>query len=245
MLNPQAFRKEMEEALHGRLAREHKIVALLEAPPGNLPLLKMFALQGYQLTKNFARYVGGLYHHCPIEKYRIRLAINLYEEETGKISKSDNHLRLMQRFLRALGITDEEMENEQALQATQELIDYRWDLINSPDSFHKAAAAIAIASEGQNLEQKAGRATRDLLPKVYGLSEKDLAFFTVHATEDVYHVRDGLHIVSGVCTTEEMQKEAIQTIHYTCDLFEKYFDGVLEAAYASGLVQNNLAAQAS
>ncbi|HVT17367.1 MAG TPA: iron-containing redox enzyme family protein [Thermoanaerobaculia bacterium] len=234
MMEAAEFRKTMEKALHGRLGREHAIVAELEKPPGNLPLLRMFALQGYQLTKNFARYVGGLYHHCPIEKYRIRLAINLYEEETGKLSKSDNHLRLMQKFLRALGISEEQMETARAFPATQELIDWRWQLVNDRASFHRAAAAIAIASEGQNLEQKAGKATKDLLPGIYGLSAKDLQFFTVHATEDVYHVRDGLHIVAGVCDSQQMQDEALQAIHDTCDRFEWYFDGVLQI-YQEGI----------
>jgi pyrroloquinoline-quinone synthase len=227
MLSEREFIKHLESELHRRLLQKHEIVEELEKEPGNRELLRMFALQGYQLTKNFARYVGGLYHNCPIEKFRIKLAANLYEEETGKTSKSDNHLRLMVRFLRALGVTDEELEKTTALPDTQELIDFRWNLLADPRDFHKAAAAIAIASEGQNLEQKAGHATKDLLPRVYGLSPDALKFFTVHATEDVYHVRDGLHIVAGVCTTDAMQQEAVQAIHDTCDRFDRYFAGVL------------------
>ncbi len=227
MLSQEEFVHEMESQLHARLLQEHEIVAVLEKPPGDLELLRKFALQGYQLTKNFARYVGGLYHNCPIEEFRIKLAINLFEEETGRMSKSDNHLRLMQNFLHGLGLNDEEIESATALPDTQELIDFRWDLLRDPKDFHRAAAAIAIASEGQNLEQKAGRATKDLLPKVYGVSPDALKFFTIHATEDVYHVQDGLQIVAGVCTDERMQKEALQALHDTCDRFDRYFAGVL------------------
>jgi pyrroloquinoline-quinone synthase len=227
MLPENEFREQLESELHSRLTREHEIVKVLEQAPGKPDLLRMFALQGYQLTKNFARYVGACYHHCPIEKYRIKLAINLYEEETGKLSKSDNHLRLMQKFLHSLNITDEEMEQAQPLPATQDLIDFRWGLLQDPKDFHKGAAAILIASEGQNLEQKAGKATKSLLPEIYHLSQEDLQFFIIHATEDIYHVQDGLHIVAGVCTTEEMQREALRTIHDTCDRFDRYYDGVL------------------
>jgi pyrroloquinoline quinone (PQQ) biosynthesis protein C len=227
MLPENEFRDQLESELHSRLTREHEIVQVLEAAPAKPDLLRMFALQGYQLTKNFARYVGACYHHCPIEKYRIKLAINLYEEETGKLSKSDNHLRLMQKFLRSLGITDEEMESTVPLPATQDLIDYRWDLFRHAADFHKGAAAILVASEGQNLEQKAGKATKNLLPEIYHLTADDLQFFIIHATEDVYHVQDGLEIVAGVCTTEAMQREALSTIHETCDRFDRYYDGVL------------------
>lgn len=228
MLSEKEFIDQMESELHSRLTREHEIVKVLEQEPGNPELLRMFALQGYQLTKNFARYVGACYHNCPVEKYRIKLAINLYEEETGKLSKSDNHLRLMQKFLRSLGITDEEMERTPPLPATQDLIDFRWGLLQHPRDFHKGAAAILIASEGQNLEQKAGKATKSLLPQIYHLSQDDLQFFIIHATEDVYHVQDGLQIVAGVCTSDETQREALQTIHDTCDRFDRYYDGVLQ-----------------
>ncbi len=233
MLSKQEFIDEMERQLHQRLVQDHEIVAELEKPPGNPELLRMFALQGYQLTKNFARYVGGLYHNCPIEEFRIKLAINLFEEETGRMSKSDNHLKLMQNFLHGIGITDEEMERATPLPDTLELIDFRWNLLKDPKNFHRAAAAIAIASEGQNLEQKAGRATKDLLPKVYGVAPEALQFFTIHATEDVYHVQDGLQIVAGVCTDERMQQEALQAIHDTCDRFDRYFAGVLRAYRAA------------
>ena len=67
----------------------------------------------------------------------------------------------MQRFIYALGVTPEELEAFEPLPETKELIDYRMNLVKDPAQFHKAAAAVMIASEGQNLEKKAGRgATR-------------------------------------------------------------------------------------
>ena len=89
-----------------------------------------------------------------------------------------------------------------------------------------------IASEGQNLKTKAGKMRHQMFPEVYGLTEKDLTFFTVHAVEDVYHVKEGLDHVSIVCTTEKMQREAIQTIHETCDRFWWFYDGI-QRAYES------------
>lgn len=222
------FRQQLDEALHSHRTIDHPLLHELGRPVANTVLIRLIALQGYQLTKNFAWYVGALYHHCPIAYYRKRLAVNLYEEETGKLSKTANHEVLMQRFIRALGITDAERDAAVALPTTQELIDYRWRLVNNPATFHMGAAAIMIASEGQNLEETAGKARHELLPQVYGLKAEDLAFFSVHAIEDVYHVREGLDLVAEVCTTPTMESEAIEAVHETCKRFWEFYDGIQE-----------------
>lgn len=230
----QEFRAELEKALKSRRTIDHPLLAEMAKPERNLALIRLVALQGYQLTKHFARYIGGLYHNCPLAFHRKRLAINLYEEETGKISRTANHEKLMQRFLRALGISDQERDAAVALPTTADLIEYRWGLVNNPKTFHMGAAAIMIASEGQNLEEQGGHARHELFPKVYGLTEDDLAFFSVHAAEDVYHVKEGLDLVSEICTTEQMQREAIEAIHQTCDRFWRFYDGIEQAYRQAG-----------
>ena len=93
---------------------------------------------------------------------------------------------------------------------------------------------VTFAIEGQSLETKAGKTKDQLIPEMYGLKPEDLAFFAVHAVEDVYHVSDGLDLVSELCTTEKMQQEAIEAIHGTCDRFWRFFDGIQEAYQAEG-----------
>lgn len=220
------YRKQLEEALHSHSTIDHPLLSELAAPVRNDKLIRLIALQGYQLTKNFAWYVGALYRHCPLAYYRKRLAINLYEEETGKLSKTANHEVLMQRFIRALGVTDEERDAAVSLPETRELIEYRWNLVDNPKTFHMGAAAIMIASEGQNLEEKAGKARHEMLPRVYNLKAEDLAFFSVHAIEDVYHVREGLDVVSEVCTTPQMLAQALEAVHGTCERFWRFYDGI-------------------
>jgi len=222
------FRKELEDALFSHKTIAHPVVQELAKPVRNLELMKYIALQGYQLTKHFARYVGGLYHYCEVGYYRERLAVNLFEEETGRLSNTANHEVLMQRFIRALGISDEERDAAIALPTTQELIDYRWKLINNPETFHMGAAAIMIASEGQNLEEEAGKARHELLPRLYNLTPDDLSFFSVHAHEDIYHVREGLDLVSEICPTKEMKNEALEAVHETCKRFWGMYDGIQE-----------------
>lgn len=223
------FRKELEEALFKHKTISHPVVQELAKPQRNIELMRFIALQGYHLTRNFARYVGGLYNNCEVGYYRKRLAINLYEEETGMLSRTANHEVLMQRFIRAIGITDEQRDSAPALPTTQDLIDYRWNLVANPATFHMGAAAVMIASEGQNLEEEAGKARHELLPNLYNLKPEDLAFFSVHAHEDIFHVREGLDLVSEICSTRKMKDEALEAIHETCDRFWRFYDGIQEA----------------
>jgi len=241
MLDRKEFQKKLREELSSRLTLDHPLVAEAAKPEKNLPLLRLMATQGYQLTKVFARYIGGLYFHCPpVPRYSARLAHNLYEEETGRISKTAGHLQLMQRFIYALGVKPDELEAVEALPETKELVDYRMRWVSDPSNFHRGAAAVMIASEGQSLETKAGQMRHQMFPEVYGLTEKDLIFFQVHAVEDVYHVKEGVDLVSLVCTTEKMQNEAVQTIHETCDRFWWFFDGI-QRAYESGQLSSSAA----
>ena len=241
MLSKQEFRTQLEEALHSRLTLDHPVLQEIAKPKKNLPLVRKMALQAFHLTRAFTGYIGILYYHCPIQKSRTSLAVNLYEEETGALSKTQNHMVLMERFILALGITREELDAELPLPTTTDLVEYRKKLCENPETLHMGAAAVMIASEGQSLETKAGKTKDQLIPELYGLKPADLAFFAVHAVEDVYHVGDGLDLVSELCTTEKMQREAIEAIHGTCDRFWRFFDGIQQAYEAEGHVLSEAA----
>jgi pyrroloquinoline-quinone synthase len=227
MLDRQSFYQALEDTLHARLKQDHPIIEELFTKK-DPELLRIMVKQGYQLTKVFAIYVGGLYYRCPLAKYRKKFALNVYEEETGKLSRTDGHLELLDRFIKAIGISKEELDSVEVNPETQELIDFRFRLIEDPKQFHKACAAVMIASEGQNLEDRVGQLRRTKIAEEFGLHIDDMIFFKVHSEEDVYHVRDGLNCTADVCTTKQMQDEAIQAIHDTCDRFNKHYDGILK-----------------
>ncbi|HEX9145631.1 MAG TPA: iron-containing redox enzyme family protein, partial [Candidatus Binatia bacterium] len=132
MKSKAAFRQELEETLHGHLTLSHPIFPkLMESSDSGHDLLKKVTLQGYQLTKHFLSYVEHLFFYCPEPKFKRALLINVYEEETGRLSQTDNHVVLMQNFIRALGISEAERDAAVALPATQELIDFRLDAVRT------------------------------------------------------------------------------------------------------------------
>jgi pyrroloquinoline-quinone synthase len=222
-----AFRAELEQTLHSNLTLSHPILPVLfKAGNDDRTLLNTLVLQGYQLTKNFLTYVEHLFFYCPMAKHKRRLLHNLYEEETGRLSRTKNHVVLMQDFIRALGISDAERDAAVALPATAELIDYRMKLVKDPATYHAGAAAVMIASEGQNLETMGAEARHTIFQRVYGLTDADVLFFSVHQKEDVGHVQQGLDVVADVCKTEQQQREALFAVDHTCKLFYGMYEGV-------------------
>lgn len=219
------FKEALRATLQSHLTLSHPLFDELAAGPQR-PLLRLTALQGYQLTRHFLGYVEHLFFHCPLPSHRRGLLRNLYEEQTGRLSGTDNHVVLMQNFLRALGITDAERDAAVPLPATAELIDYRQQAVRDPARYHVAAAAVLVASEGQNLEVRDGQTRYTLLQRVYGLSESELLFFKVHQVEDVGHVEQGLDLVAALCTDERRQAQALQAVDHTCDLFRRMYEGI-------------------
>lgn len=236
MLDKQVFKEALREELHRHLTLSHPIFKRLFNPHHpDLDLLRKVALQGYQLTKYFLGYIDHLYFHCPLPEYRTGLLYNLWEEQTGRLSKTDNHEVLMQRFLRALGVSDEERDAVQPLPATRELIEYRLAAVRDPARYHVGAAAVMIASEGQNLEtSEDGEPRHELLARAYGLQPQDLLFFSVHQKEDVGHVEQGLGLVSAYCSTEQMQREALEAVGHTCELFYGMYESMFRAYCGGG-----------
>jgi pyrroloquinoline quinone (PQQ) biosynthesis protein C len=231
MLDRQSFKKALRTELESHITLDQPIIGELFRGKPNWSLLRLMAVQGYQLTKHFLTYVEYLFHHCPPGIHKRRLLINLYEEETGALSRTDNHVVLMQKFLRAIGISDEDREAAVALPATRELIECRMQYVVDPARFHLGAAAVLVASEGQNLETKAGEARHSLLGQVYGIDQADLLFFSVHQMEDVGHVREGIDVVADVCHNETMQNEALRAVGEVCSLFANMYAGIGEHYY--------------
>jgi pyrroloquinoline-quinone synthase len=230
MLDRNVFKEALRQELQRHLTLSHPIFRhLLDAKNPDLALLRKVTLQGYQLTRHFLDYVEHLFVYCPLPRHKTVLLYNLFEEETGHLSKTDNHVTLMQNFIRALGISDAERDAVVPLPATRELVEYRLAAVRDPARYHVGAAAVLIASEGQNLETAGGTARHELLEEVYGLSPFDVQFFSVHQKEDVGHVEQGLNLVSDYCDSAQMQQEALEAVRHTCELFYAMYENMYQA----------------
>lgn len=221
------FREALDAMLHSHIDRDpHPVIQELFKDKTNFKLLHHVSIEAYQITQHFIDYIEHLYFYCPAEKYKVALLTNLYEESTGAISGSKNHIALMEDFMKAQGLTKKDWENVVPNPETLELINYRKKMCRNPETYHIGAAAVMIASEGQNLEDQAADARASLLEKRYGLKEKDTLFFSIHAQEDIGHTQQGLSLVSEICTTDKMKEEALAAVDHTSQLFWNMYEGI-------------------
>ena len=222
-----AFRDSLDKMLHSHIDRDPHpaILALFEEKP-NPELLAHISIEAYQITQHFIDYIEHLHFYCPVPRYKLPLLVNLYEESTGAVSGSKNHISLMEDFLKAQGIDKSRWENVKPNPETLELINYRKKACRNPETYHIGAAAVMIASEGQNLEDVAAEARSSLLEAKYGLAEKDTLFFSIHAVEDIGHTQQGLSLVSEICTTDKMKEEALEAVDHTSKLFWNMYEAI-------------------
>ena len=108
--------------------------------------------------------------------------------------------------------------------------------VKDPARYHVGAAAVTIASEGQNLETLGSESRDALFARVYGLKPNDLLFFSVHQVEDIGHTQQGLDLVADLCTTAEMQEEALYGVSHTCELFYQMYEGIYQEYLAGRLL---------
>src|SRR5262245_54640988 len=130
------FQATLRKTLESHITLDHPIFFQLMKDEPNWPLLKMMTLQGYQLTKNFLTYIEHLFFYCPLPRHKRLLLHNLYEEETGRLSKTKNHVELMHDFIRAIGVSDAERDAVEPLPPTKALIDYRMERVCDPKRYH-------------------------------------------------------------------------------------------------------------
>ncbi|MEK6266647.1 MAG: iron-containing redox enzyme family protein [Clostridium sp.] len=229
MYDKNEFKIKLRKTLEDNLTLSHPLFnIIMDEENPNLEILKFTTLQGYQLTKNFLTYIEHLFFYCPLPKHKMHLLHNMYEEQTGFLSKTKNHVKLMEDFIVAIGISNGERDQATPLKNTQELIDYRMDACTNIEKYHIGAAAVMVASEGQNLEKMGEEARHNILGKTYDLSDESLYFFSVHQKEDVGHVKQGISLLADYCTTTDMQEEALFCIDHTCKLFYNMYQGIYE-----------------
>jgi pyrroloquinoline-quinone synthase len=82
--------------------------------------LKQYAKEYFHFEAMYPTFLSAVHSRCSDRKARQLLLDNLWDEEHGE----ENHVELWLRFCDALGLDREEVENNEAAQATKDLIDF-------------------------------------------------------------------------------------------------------------------------
>jgi len=175
-----------------------------------------------------------------IDQVRRALAENLYEEQTGGLSKTDAHPALFLRMMQGLGYGAEQFADDDASlhPAARRYRDYlRERSCASP--WQAAVALLTIFVEGSVNERAelAGtfvrrhgeQAVREhALVKFYGCPPEAMVLTRAHAQIEGSHRGDAWRVVLGHTTEGEVSRAVVETCEQALSLWHAYRDGVAE-----------------
>lgn len=188
-------------------------------------------------VRDFAVLLGRAYVQCPVPAARRELAENLYEEETGGLSRGQPHAELFLEYPRGLGMDLSRFEAPELLPASAA---YRaeLDMATTSRGWEVAAAVTTIFVEGTRwdrgeLDPSAPKRPENPLSehplvKHYGLPLERLKLTKVHREVEGDHRGAAWRIVLGH-VGEARRSAVVEAMEAVLQRWTAYRDGVAEA----------------
>lgn len=190
--------------------------------------VRTFAIQYYRHVRVSRLYLAALISNCGHdEKLQLALAEILFDEY-GHLDPEETHPALYRRFLRTLGVTEEEWEVPPTIPEVQLYISAHRELTRDPD-IRLGLGALGPASEWP-VPPIYVRLTEGL-KKATDLPDEALEIFTSHVTMDVAHARIMLEAIAPYAEDEEGQKKVREGAMRSLDARSVMLDGLYKAVY--------------
>jgi pyrroloquinoline-quinone synthase len=170
--------------------------------------LKLWTLQASLIVHPFTRFVSGIHANCPHRDAQALLTENLWEEH-GKGNPERDHYQLIRRLAKALGATDEELDNARPLPEATDYINYCLRITHD-HSFIEGMTAIGVGIE-YSIPHFFGMFAESLQTH-YGLSKEDAEYLLIHVGEDEDHAERSLELLEKYADTDELQEKAKQAL---------------------------------
>lgn len=182
--------------------------------------LKGWALQDYQYRRHVPQLAATRFTKCTDPKIRHQLFETLIEEGTGAITGSAGHTQLFLDLAGELGAGEEELEAAEPLPETAAHVYWAELILHTKPWF--IALSAQLAGEGQ-VEEFAGVLARGLKER-YGLSDRALAFWTVHLEADKEHGGVVEEMIARFVVTDDFQDEVRSVVRTKLRLLHGMFN---------------------
>ncbi|HLG73859.1 MAG TPA: iron-containing redox enzyme family protein [Chloroflexota bacterium] len=211
-----SFVRELKDEIanSGMLIKDHPLVEGIYR--GTLPLhqIRGWATQDAVYRRAVPRLASVRYLRCTDPYFKAKLGEVMAEEAEGGQYGQTGHYQLFLRFAKAIGLSEEEVENARILPGAGAHI-YWAELMAWTQPWFLYMAA-QLAGEGQ--APPAVMKTHEGLITHYGLSEEDAAFFSVHGEADEDHGSIVEDIIDKYIVTPELQAQARALIRRKLEL---------------------------
>jgi pyrroloquinoline-quinone synthase len=196
-------------------------------------------------VRDFPVLLSRVHARCPHPEVRQDLAENIYEEETGKLSKGVPHPELFLVMMEGLGFPRARFTGIDLL---PEAAAYRaWiDTVTTRRPWVEGAALVTIFVEGSVLDRRRIEATepedpvdieeelrQNALVRCYGVDLRFLDLKRAHHMVETGHRKMAWKMVLDHATTERTAERVRRVLARTLDLWLLYRDGVARACRLS------------
>jgi pyrroloquinoline-quinone synthase len=227
-VNPDEFLGKLKREVIGHPALTHPFLERFGEGDASEAGVRTFAIQYYRHVRVSRLYIAALISSCrDDEGLQLALAGILFDEY-GHLNPDETHPALYRRFLKALGISEEEWEAPRTLPEIELYIEAHYALCRHPD-VRLGLGALGPASEWP-VPPIYVRLTEGL-KRSTGLPDEALEIFTSHVTMDVEHARIMMDAVAPYAGDEEGQKKVREGAMRSLDARSVMLDGLYKVVY--------------
>jgi pyrroloquinoline-quinone synthase len=227
-VDSRVFLGRLKREVIGHLALAHPFLERFGEGDASEEGVRTFAIQYYRHVRVSRLYLAALISNCrDDEGLQLALAGILFDEY-GHLNPEDTHPALYRRFLKALGITEEEWEAPRTLPEIELYVEAHYALCRHPD-VRLGLGALGPASEWP-VPPIYVRLTEGL-KKSASLSDDALEIFTSHVIMDVEHARIMMDAVALYAEDEEGQRTVREGAMRSLDARSVMLDGLYKAVY--------------
>jgi pyrroloquinoline-quinone synthase len=227
-VSPEEFLGKLKREVIGHPALRHPFLGRFGDGEAGEEGVRTFAIQYYRHVRVSRLYLAALISNCrDDEGLQLALAGILFDEY-GHLNPEETHPALYRRFLRALGISEEEWEAPRTLPEIELYIDAHYALCRHPD-VRLGLGALGPASEWP-VPPIYARLTEGL-KRSAGLPDGALEIFTSHVTMDVEHARIMMEAVAPYAENEDGQSMVRKGALRSLDARSVMLDGLYKAVF--------------
>ncbi len=195
---------------------------------GRLPLegLRSWALQFWHCIANSARSFATIHANLPDEDLDLRreLAANIFEEDAGGISGTDNHNELFLQFCAAIGLSRDDVRGGRRGPEAEALMgEFQVRAMTREEALEwLCIRGVGMERANASICQAMGEALR----KHYGLAPDATRFFDMHAIEDVEHGDFAIKVLRRLGNSEARRADLETKILGGAELFYRMWDAM-------------------
>ena len=226
-MTAERFLDALEVEVRGHQALHHPFLHRF-AQGGLRPLqLWAFGLQHYQLVRVFTSYLEALHKSVPDPEVREWIYRVLEDEYAHPHSFDQSHSALYRKFLRALGLTEQDWDRAEALPETRDFITRHIELTSLRHY------VVGLGAVGPGHEWAIPTMFTYLLEglRKVGVEEKPLGYFTLHITQDLEHGRLLRLALARFAETPANQERIAEGARASLDARARFWDGLQRAVF--------------